>query len=221
MKNTLLTLTFVLSAFITVFGQQEGHFKYSVEITADRPEYEMMIGMMQGSTLEIFFKDQSTRTVMQMGPMMTITTVVNGSTDDQIVLMSGMMGNKVLSEDIYAEDTTIKAPSHEVKLVNETKQILDKTCKKAIVTDSLGNSFDVWYCEDVKINTEGQKYFNNGVPGFPMEFTILQNGMRMKATVTQFKEELPESEITLFSTEIPAGYQVMTKEEMIRMGGGM
>lgn len=219
MKNTLLTLTFIFSLFVVVFAQQEGHFKYSIDITADRPEYEMMIGMMQGSSLEIFFKEQNTRTVMQMGPMMTMTTIINGSTNDQIVLMSGMMGNKVLSNDIYASDSTVTPPAMDIKLVNESKQILDKTCKKAIVTDSLGNTFDVWYCEDVTINTKGQKYFTNGVPGFPMEFTILQNGLRMKATATLFEEELPESESTLFSTEVPAGYTVMTKEEMMRMGG--
>ena len=57
--STLFTLLLVA---ISSFGQlKEGHISFKIDVTADKPEMQMQVGMMQGSTLDIYFKEKTIR----------------------------------------------------------------------------------------------------------------------------------------------------------------
>jgi GLPGLI family protein len=224
MKKIILSVCLTVFTVAAAMAQLTvGHVVYSVDVTTDNPEMEMVISMMQGTTLEIFFNGDLTRTDVEMGTMMSISTVVDAESGDILMLMGGMMGDKAIItnadelEALSAEDDT---PDMELELYPKVKSrtIQGYKCKKATLTDEDGVELVFWYTEDVKVNTTGQNYLNDQIPGFPMEFEQVSNGMNMKFTVTTFDKKLGKEESEIFSMDVPEGYEEMTMEQLQSMG---
>jgi GLPGLI family protein len=224
MKNLFFTLIISCLSLTTVFAQlNEGHIAYKIDASSDTPEMQMAIGMVQGSTLSIFFKDKKTRSEMKMGTMMTITTITDETTEDVLMLMSGMVGNNAIKSKMSDTKTEERGaqeiPEFEVTLVDESKVIEGYNCKKAIVTTE-GISSVFWYTQDIAVATKGQNYLNGNVPGFPMQFEINNRGLKMTLTATKVEQKLDKKKAAeLFKMEIPSGYTEMNPEDLKMMGG--
>lgn len=216
----LLSLGFSFVCTLLSFAQlTEGHISYKIDMTSDDPDMQMAIGMMQGSTLDVYFKDKATRAEMKMGALMNITTISNETTGDVLMLMSGMIGQnaiKTTTEELEKENP--EKPKYEVELVNETKTIEGYSCKKAILTDEEGNESVFWYTEEINISKKGQSYLNEDVPGFPMQYDLNNNGMKMTMVVSSLEKKLDKKSASLFEMTIPEGYKEMTMEELKSMG---
>jgi GLPGLI family protein len=147
-------------------------------------------------------------------------SIIDNASEKMLTLMSGMIGKRAI------QGTTTKkedepAPKFTVELINETKEIAGYKCKKAVVKDEDGTSYNFWYTEEIKMNAKGQKYFDAyGIPGFPMEMEFIQNGMNVKMVATSIEKSLPKKH-TLFNQDVPEGYQLTTAEELEKMMGGM
>jgi GLPGLI family protein len=219
MKNMLLSFGFSLICALFSFAQlTEGHISYKIDMTSDNPDMQMAIGMMQGSTLDVYFKDKTTRAEMKMGALMNITTISNETSGDVLMLMSGMIGQnaiKTTTEELEKENPD--KPKYEVELVNETKTIEGYICKKAVMTDEEGNESVFWYTEEINISKKGQSYLNEEVPGFPMQYDMNNNGMKMTMTVSALEKKLDKKSASLFEMTIPEGYKEMTMEELKSM----
>ncbi|MEY4604319.1 MAG: hypothetical protein RIT43_1611 [Bacteroidota bacterium] len=221
MKNLLLTFLTVASIFVANAQLKEGHIVYKIESTTDNPDMEMAVGMMQGSTMEVYFKDKATRGEFKMGSMMTTTTISDETSGDVLMLMSGMMGNMAIksnNKDQKTTDVDSVASNVEVTITKETKVIEGYTCKKAIVTDDEGDIANFWFTEEIIVSKKGQNSLSDDVPGFPMQFEINKGGMTMSMTVTKVETSLPKNSKELFSMTIPEGYKEMTPEQMKQMG---
>ena len=136
----------VLSTLSLTAQVTEGNVKYSIDMSSTNPELQMQLAMMQGSTFELSFKGDLTRSEMNMGSMMKIVTITNAKSEGALMLMSGMMGNtavKMEAEDL--KKNTEESSEAEVTLTDETKEIQGFTCKKAVVTDEEGTESVVWY----------------------------------------------------------------------------
>ncbi len=221
MKKLILSAIFAVCTLATTMAQvDEGHVKFNLDVTATDPQMEMAVGMMQGSSVEIYFSGESIHSEINMGAVMKVQTIVLGETGEALILMSGMMGNTAVPTTTEAmEAESVEAPELDIQLVDETKEILGYECKKAIVTDEDGNETITWYSEDIKVNTKGQSYHNEKIPGFPLEFTQSANGMAMAFTATEIESKIDKKKKkTMFSVEIPEGYKEMTPEELKSMG---
>jgi GLPGLI family protein len=218
MKKIILSLSFAVVALFSANAQlAEGHVKYKIEMSSDNPDMEMAISMMQGSTLDVFFSGDKTRSDMKMGTMMNISTVNDGK-DNILMLLSGMIGKNAIKSTISEiEAESGEKPEYDVELMDETKTIQNYVCKKALLTDPDGNEMTFWYTEDIIVNKKGQNYLNDEVPGFPMEFELSQGGMVMSMTVTELDKKLKKGE-DHFDIEIPEGYKEMTLEQLKTMG---
>lgn len=225
MNKILLTLSLSFLSFAFFAQLKEGHVAYKIETSTDNPDMQMAIGMMQGSTMEVYFKDKLTRAEFKMGTMMTMTTVSNETTGDVLMLMSGMMGNNAIKSNSKetAKDTVLnKKPKVDVVLTNETKVIEGYTCKKALITDEEGTVSTFWFTEEITAAKKGQSYLSEDVPGFPMQFEMNKSGMKMTMTVTKVETKVSGNSSDLFSFSIPAGYKEMSLDQMKQMGmGGM
>lgn len=219
MNKFLLTLCLSVLTVIGVNAQlKEGHVKYKIDMSSDDPEMEMQMQMMQGSTLEMFFSDNKSRTDMSMGGLMTMTTIVDVDGDKMLMLMGGMMGNKAVTSSISEmEEENGEEPEFEVELIDETKEIAGYNCKKAILSDEEGNETTFWYTEEIFVNKTGQSFLNENVPGFPLEFAVDQGGMIMTMSATEFKDKIDNKE-GIFDMSIPEGYEEMTMEDLQGMG---
>jgi GLPGLI family protein len=198
----------------------QGHISYKIDASTDNPDMQMAIGMMQGSTMDIYFKDKTTRSEMKMGSMMTVTTITDETSKDVLMLMSGMMGNIAVKSNLSEyEDSREEQPKFEVSFTDETKDFLGYTCKKAVLTSEDGLESVFWYTEEIMASKKGQSYLNEEIPGFPMQFELNNQGMKMSMTVTALEEKLEKKKSSsLFDMTIPAGYKEMTMEELGSMG---
>lgn len=216
MKKTIFgLLTAVLTAFSLSAQISEGHIKYSIDMTSDNPEMAMAISMMQGSTMQIYFKGNKSRTEMAMGALMTTTVISDSDKKESLTLMGGMMGNTAIRstyEDIEKANEG-EMPEMDVVITDETKSILGYTCKKAVITDENGGENMFWFTEEIVANKEGQTMLSNHIPGFPLAMEVNANGMVMTMTATEFNKKIKDK--TLFDMTIPEGYTETTSEEMM------
>jgi GLPGLI family protein len=223
MKKIFLTLTLSVMTCALFAQLKEGHVAYKIETSTDNPDMQMAVGMMQGSTMEVYFKESFTRGEFKMGAMMTMTTISNETTGDVLMLMSGMMGQTAVKSNSKetAKDTVLnKKPNVDVTLTGETKDIQGYTCKKALITDEEGTISTFWYTEDIRAAKSGQSYLSEDVPGFPMEFEMNNNGMKMTMTVTKVETKISGKPSELFDMTIPTGYTEMSLDQMKQMGMG-
>jgi GLPGLI family protein len=219
MKKLILSLTFAVITCLSAQAQlTEGHVKYEINMTSDNPEMEMAISMMQGSTLDLYFSGEKTRSEMSMGSIMKMVTLTDSKTEEMLMLMSGMMGNSAIKStfsEIEAENE--ETPEIEVEVLDETKTIEGYLCKKALVTDADGNEMVFWITEEIEVNKKGQSYLNEKVPGFPMEFELNQGDMKMSMLVTTFEKKIKNTK-EIFDMVIPEGYKEMTMDQLKSMG---
>jgi GLPGLI family protein len=219
MKKQLFSLFAALVLSSTLSAQtSEGHVKYSIDMTSDNPEMAMAISMMQGSTLQIYFKEQQSRVEMAMGSFMNTITISDATKGEALTLTSGMMGNSAMKT-TFGDDngdgvSDVDAEVDiDITITEETKKILDYTCKKAIMSDEEGNESIFWFTDQINANKQGQNMLSDKIPGFPLQMEVNTNGMVMVMTATEFNKKLKDK--NLFDMTVPEGYTLTTPEELI------
>lgn len=223
-KLILLFAVTVLSSAMSFAQLKEGHIAYTIDISSDDPEAAMMVSMFNGSTMDLYFTEELARAELDFGALMSMTTVVNNKTEDILILMGGMMGNKAVltnSKEMEGDDeeTTVEPT---VKLTKEKKTILGYKCKKALVIDEDGNEVEYWYTEAIKPVVTDAKAAASKLPGLAMEYAIDRDGMIMTFTATNIETSLTDAtKNEKLSLSIPEDYEEMTYEEFIQFGGGM
>ncbi len=221
MKKLVLLFALTIGTSIMSFAQlEEGHIEYSIEMSSDDPEVAGMAAMFNGSTMNLYFSDDLARTELDFGSMMSISTVINSESEEVLIMMGGMMGNKAVltnSDEIAGDD------DEELEMTwtftKETKKILNYKCKKAIGTDADGEEIVYWYTEKIKpVNTDDNSALAQ-LPGLALEYEVDREGMTMTFTASVVKTSLDSATKTSkFSFEIPEGYTEMTYDEFTSMG---
>src|SRR5690554_967484 len=217
MKIITLLTTFIFT--VGFLFAQEITVKYDLTMKSDDPEVQAQLGMMQGSTLQVFSKGNKSRTEMSMGGLMTTTTILDSDKKKGVLIMDGMLGKQASTFDEEMNETEDTDENLEVELVDETKEILGYTCKKAIIYTEDDVELVYWYTEDV-VATDGSlnKYVKKEVPGFALEFSVEQPQMTMVFVATEFKQKVKETK-GMFDIKIPEGYTEKSFEEMSNMSG--
>jgi GLPGLI family protein len=223
-KLVLLFAVTILTSVMSFAQMTEGHISYDIDVSSDEAGMEMAVMMFNGSTLDLYFGGDKARTDMDMGSMMSMTTIMDNNSGEILMLMGGMMGNKAVktsSEELEA-DNEEEEPEIDIELTNEKKEIAGYKCKKAIIKDADGNEMEYWYTEDIKTTTTDAKSAAAKLPGQALEYSMNNQGLVMSFTATKVETSLSAADKKeKFNMEIPAGYDEMTFEEFTSMGGGM
>lgn len=207
--TVLLGLTLVTTAQIT-----EGKIAYEIKMSSNNPEIEMQLAMMQGSKLEMVFSEEKSKQQVSMGGFMTTTTISDSKTGETITLMDGMMGKIAMRMNANdAADEENEVGEFEFEFVNETRQILDYTCHKAIMVDEAGNESIFWYSKEIQAPKTESQYIQKEIPGMPLEFTMVSPEVTMTFTATELSTKLKKGDKN-FSMVIPEGYSEMTPDQM-------
>lgn len=215
MRKQLLSLVLIVAGSFTLNAQMsKGHFKYSVEMSSNEPEAAMWIGMMAGSTMDIYFDKRFTRAEMDMGTMMKTITISDNQTKEVLTLTGGMMGNTATRSKIEEDNSEVKESGETIVITDESKEILGFTCKKATVEDAEGNESVVWFTEDISIKKSGQSLMSDQIPGFPMQMEVKNPQFNMVMTATEFSKKVKGAK-TLFDMSIPEGYEEKSMDEMM------
>lgn len=222
----LITVTSLLLIGLSFVNAQknEVHLIYDVNMESPDPEVEAQIGMLAGSQLELFVKDQKSRQTMKMGSFTSTTTIIDSKTKKALILVDGM-GGKLASlmeqkelEEMQGNNSDNE--DFEFEFTDETKEILGYTCKKAYIEDESGNLTTYWYSEEIEAPKTETEYFKTSLPGMPLGFEIETPEITMIFTATELNHEV-KNEKELFNMEIPEGYKTLNQEELRKMLGGV
>lgn len=210
-KKYLSILTFTFLSFGVSSQISEGHFQYAILTTPIDTSLEVRqkTGLMQNSKMDLFFTETKSRIDFNMGTMLYSCIVMDYTIPRALSLSKSPQGSfaaylgKETLENAAKTDTTART-----ELLNETKIILGFECKKAILYQG-GDITVYWYTEEIKIDKRGNPLLNQLIPGFPMSFIKIAEGMRIEYIVSNYETTLEHKDV-IFSLMVPEGYKLMT-----------
>ncbi len=224
-KLTLVLASIILNIGMTFAQLEEGQITYEIEMSSDDPELSMAVMMFSGSKMNLYFADKKARTDLEMGSMMSMSTVIDSESGEILMLLGGMIGDKAVrttTEEMTEDSDADDADEPTITLTKEKKEIAGYKCKKAIITDADGNEMEYWYTEEIPTVSTEKNAAAAKLPGLALEYSIDKDGMIMSFTATSVKTKLDKETIEeKLSLEIPEGYEEMTYEEFTSMGMGM
>lgn len=206
----VFTITFFLFLNGVVFSQiQEGYFQYSIDVEAVDTllKTRQTVGMLRNSKMELYFTEGKSRVDFKMGQVNEMSIIVDLSKKKVLSLNSSMMGKVARYGSTDDIPTPQKDPTIQIIYAKETKKILGYHCEKAIlVKDSVEITY--WVTDEIKVDDRIRQITDPNVPGFPMQFSKIQDGVLMTYEMSNIRESIENKE-ELFSVDVPEGYQLM------------
>lgn len=205
---SLAVVGFAATAFIAPKTSDDSTFEGVVtySMTVDNPQ---LAAMMQGGSMKIYIKGDKIKTYLDAVVFKQIYFGDRSKTDKPVHLLE-IMGNKYQVKNDQSK-TDEKDPA--IKYTDETKQIAGYTCHKAEVTsvDEQGQAYtsNIYYTDDIKVSPAKSGQFK-GLKGFPLEFSIKQQGSSFTMTATTVSKESVSDDTFV----IPAGYKLMTLDQI-------
>ena len=226
---------FLLSCFLSVqmMAQksiENGHIKMEiVEATSDNEEMAMGLEMLKGTETNYYFDDERTLvTQSMMGGMVEVATMTTIK-DKTIEMFFNMMGNKTYVETSEKElnqgQDTLNNPTKNMKVVynrKNRKKIAGFDCFEATITnpdlEENAVSFTMYVSDEIKANSKMiQTLSEFNIEGFPLEFSIEMEQMKMVYSTTAVADSFDQSVFKIDRT----GYTKMTMEQFQQQMGGM
>jgi hypothetical protein len=208
--KVLLFLGLFIITETTLSQTTDGYILYNIEVTAidSSLENQQAAGLLQGSKMELYWAVNKSRLDFKMGELYSTTMTLDHTTNLILMLYKGMNGQSAALNAF--DETQIAQPTVDtdmvVTLVKETKRILGYNCKKAITV--LGDVETMyWYTDEINIVAVGQEVVNPNVPGFPMYFSTVLDGVFMEYQVSSLLLDEVQPD-TVFATEVPEGYSI-------------
>ena len=233
-KYVLFSFLFLMGFSINAQNLDQGSIKMEItDVSSDNEQVAAQLEMMKGAETEYFFnKDKSLVNANMMGGMIKIQSLVNNS-DEHMTLLFDAMGQKMMVESTKKErDGAMGSEAKEMaESMNvtydekDTKEILGYKCIKATI-DSGADSpmkFSMYVSKDIKANNKMiQGLQGIELDGFPLEYVMEMQEMKMTYSATDLKKTLDEK---VFDVKT-SGFQKMTFEEFTTQmgafgGGGM
>lgn len=209
MKNLCLLLVFSVS-FLSFSQKEEGYFQYTANVqpTDTSAETLQRVSMMIGSKMEIYFAKDLARLDFKMGQMFTTSIRIDRKAQRAISLSSSKAGDfgAILPMDALNENTPKIDTNAVLNLFDEEKTILGYKCKKAILIIG-GKSTTYWYTNEIAISSQDFPILDPNVPGFPMEFSSIEEGVLMSYKASNIIFGLENHDV-IFSTVIPDEFQM-------------
>lgn len=207
-STSILSLLFVSQVSLFAQGNFEGKIAYEIsynDLPAEMKGYEAMLP----KEMSIQLKGNKSR--VEQNQMMGKNVIVSDM-DQKNGFMEMEMAGQKLRMNISTEEFDVEEGKIEnIEYVDESKTIAGYPCKKAIIKDDSGNlAMTVFYTE--KIKNQAQKEFV-GLKGFPLEYSMSQNGINMVMTAATITEESVSDDLFQKSE----GFQDITQEDLQKM----
>ena len=214
MKNILTILMIVICS--QSMAQQEGFLQYSISANSldTSLEIRQKVGLMQNSSLKIYFADKYARVEFVMGGNINITTILDKTLNKSLNLMDSPMGKfakRATASELQTVPISIDSSSVIEVIESQKKKILGFDCFKVILTNS-EYKIDYWCTNEIDIDLSAYKLTSDFIPGFPLEFTAYSEGIQMRYKASNIKFSLNNKE-SIFSLEVPIGYTVVAPDE--------
>lgn len=229
--SIIASVAFVFASFSASHAQKtmkQGMISMELtEVSAEDPAMNAQLGMMKGSTTNLYFNQDKTMTKMDMmGGMMEMTIVADSDTKAGFMLFNmDMLGQKV-KVDITEEDAAQRQKESEATEFevtydkSDTKEIAGYKTYKAMISGPQlqGATITAYVTQDIKIDADViQGVDASKIDGFPLEYTMNAQGIKMVYTTVEIKDDIDAS---VFDVNTD-GYETQTMEEFTKTMGAM
>ena len=191
-----------------------GLIKFKItEVDSDN----QMASMMQGTTIETYFKDEWVKTnFSMMGGMIRNQTIVNSNKKTGVMLYD-MMGKKI-AVDLDMEKAEEKTPDYTISYdKKDVKTIAGYKCYRADVKIKDGDNMVMYITDKITpVGSQLNQQFKD-LKGFPLQYQMDNGGLKMTLKASEVSTTVPSSN----EFEVPDGYEKMTMEEFQKMAGSM
>ena len=194
----LVFLFLFLSPFV-LEAQKEGYLQYSISANAldTSLEVRQKVGLMRNSSLKIYFAEKFARVEFKMAGNYNVTTILDKTKSKSLNLMDSPMGKfakRSNTNELQTVPIRVDSTSQIDVFKDEKKTILGFECYKVVLSNT---EFKIvyWCTNDFEIDLSEYKLTNDFIPGFPMEFSAISEGvqLRYKASNLLFSLENKES----------------------------
>ncbi len=189
----------------------EGLIEYSASVV---DESHPMAGLAPSSAT-VKFKDNKFELEMSTMGIFN-TSFVSNPTDRTLTQMVKFMDIKNAciekESDLIAGNKDYALKLEETK---DTKKIAGYKCKrvKATMVNDPSVSFDVYYTDELGLDSINQLSPYRGIKGMLMQYRLKKLGLEMCFTATAVKKEEIKDEVF----EVPAYYKIVTRSEMEKL----
>ena len=174
-------------------------------------ENNPMAGLAPGK-MTVKFKDNKLAAEMSTMGVFNTTFIFNPAkkTLTQLVRVFDVKQACIDDEAAIAEEN--KNYQLNFEETNEKKEIAGYACKKVVATmaDDPSVKFDVWYTEELNINTPNARTPYDKINGMLMQYRLKKFGLEMEFIAKGVEKEKIANE----EFELPAYYKVISKQEM-------
>jgi GLPGLI family protein len=209
------SLFFVLSVlmFSSFVGGNEfftGKIIYDIKYENLPAEAKAYASMMPNKSI-YYFNNAKSRVETEPKGMLSNVIITDYENKKMRILME-VMGNKMqIVNDSEIGNEEKETP--EFQTTTETKKIAGYECKKVLMKTE-DATISLWVSDKINAYNKNGQY--KGLEGFPLEFTVSQQGMSIIYTASKVEPGKVESKLF----DIPKDYKEVTQEELMNMFGG-
>lgn len=211
MKPLIFLCLILLSGLKYVYSQHsQGIVEYAITVKpADTTSLQKQrAALLFDSKMALQFNDSLARMDFKMGKGMLTTIIVNNALKEGISLNSTSTGKFAyyLNKEYFNQNTKVDE-NVVVKLINEEKRVLGYLCRRAdLISGSTTTTY--WYTNEVSFDIKQQSLVNKNIPGFPLKYNTISDGLYMEFEATNIDFELKNVD-EIFSLKIPEGFKVV------------
>lgn len=220
--SVIFTLALSFNSLVAQKTLEAGVIKIEItDVKADDPQQAMMLESMKGSETVINFKGKQSAVAMSMMGGM-INMKINTDPDaNKFDMLMDAMGQKMWIESPLDASVSPEEKEKASKAIVEydkskTKEIAGYKCFAFSIKNEESGDINGYMTSDIKANNNIQGYQSLKLDGFPMEYTVSNEGFSMTMSAKEISDKVDESAFVLDTK----GYKKMTMDEFKAMMGG-
>ncbi|KLT66928.1 DUF4412 domain-containing protein [Pedobacter sp. BMA] len=174
-----------------------------------------------GSTTDVKTKFNGSLTKLEIENGPALVNIISNTADKTGLLLIDVpvaqkqFAVKVSKSDTEAQEALLPKYS-DYKATGEKQTIAGLSAEKYTYKDDKGGAHELWATKDVDISAITSAGFFKGLNAFPVKYSAVINGVSSDLVL----KSLSEAKVGAISTEIPAGYDIVTMDELKAMQGG-
>jgi type II secretory pathway component PulC len=207
--RVLIFISFLFIS-ITSFAQlKEAYFQYNIELEAvdSSVQAKQTVAMLRNSKMELYFAPNKTRMDFKMGGISMTSVIMDRDKDVVLSLNESFAGKKAMLGKPN-DPSEVKNSNAKTTTFTDQKTILGYKCTKFVVEEN-GVTTVYWITKDIQIDSKDQAILNTNLPGFPVAFSKVEDGVKMSFQLTNIKEKLDNPIESIFFTDVPAGFTLI------------
>lgn len=214
-KNSLFVLAIAVAFCSCSTKKTEGTISYSVEYVL--PDSLARYAEYLPKQASVYFKGDSTISIQNAKEEST-SVITSKKAGYMLALLKSVTKQYAVDYDKQSQADELAAmPSYTFKKATEHKTIAGYEAERYLLRDKVsGESAEAWFTKDVSIIPNSLTATLDTALGTPLAFTLKQNGIIVKTTVTGIKfEQVPPAAFT-----VPKGYEFLTPQQFRELTGG-